>query len=93
MAEYKPNKGNGKGPILGSGNQPISEEDRIKFKAVDAKQTKMLKESNAAKKTATKPIAKAPVKKAAAVKAAPKKAAAKPAAKAPAKKVAPKKAK
>lgn len=83
MAEYKPNKGNGKGPILGSGNQPISEADRIKFNAVDAKQTKMLKASNAPKKVAAKPVAKAPVKKAAP----------KTVAKAPVKKVSPKKGK
>ena len=57
MAVDKPNKGNGKGPILGPGNRPISESDRVKYKAVDAAQTKSLKASNdlaAKKQTAIK---------------------------------------
>ena len=93
-----PNKGNGKGAILGPGNKPISEADRVKYNAVDKKQTLMLRASNtkAAKKQAA-------VKEAVALAKAPKKAAAKPveakpvakkpAAKAPAKKAAPKKTK
>ena len=54
MAIDKPNKGNGKGPILGPKNTPISESDRVKYKAVDDAQTKSLKSSNnlAAKKQA-----------------------------------------
>lgn len=91
MAEYKPNKGNGKGPILGSGNQPISETDRVKYKAVDNKQTKMLKTSNTLaekKQTAIKnAVAGKGAKKVAAV--AKKPVAAKPVAK----KAAPKKGK
>jgi len=69
MAAEKANKGNGKGPILGPGNKPISESDRVKYKAVDDKQTKMLKASNAAKKVAPKTVVKAPVKKVAPKKA------------------------
>jgi len=65
------NKGNGKGPILGLNNKPISESDRVKYKAVDDKQTKMLKASNTPKKVAAKPVAKAPVKKVAPKSAAP----------------------
>jgi hypothetical protein len=90
MAEYKPNKGNGKGPILGPGNKPISESDRVKYKAVDDAQTKSLKSSNnlAAKKQAAikTAVAGRGAKKVAAV-------AKKPVAKAPVKKAAPKKAK
>jgi hypothetical protein len=91
MAAGTSNKGNGKGPILGLNNKPISESDRVKYKAVDAAQTKMLKASNA--KTA-KPAA---IKEAVAGKVAAKKTGAKntvakmgatPAAKPVAKKVA-----
>ena len=103
MAEDKPNKGNGKGPILGPNNKPISESDRVKYKAVDDKQTKSLKASNAVatkKQAAIKEadtLAKAPKK----VSTAPatkkpiekKPAAKKPVVKAAAKKVAPKKGK
>lgn len=91
MAAEKPNKGNGKGPILGPGNKPISESDRVKYNAVDAKQTKMLKESNtlAGKKQAAikEAVAGKGAKKVAAV--AKKPVAAKPVAK----KAAPKKGK
>lgn len=88
-----PNKGNGKGAILGPGNKPISEADRIKYNAVDKKQTLMLRDSNA--KNAKKQAA---VKEAVALAKAPKKTAAKPAAKQAAakpmaKKAAPKKTK
>jgi adenylate kinase len=97
MAADTPNKGNGKGPILGPGNKPISESDRVKYNAVDKAQTKTLKASNslAAKKQAAikEAVAGKGAKKVAAVKAAPKKAAPKTVAKAPVKKVAPKKAK
>ena len=90
MAAGTPNKGNGKGPILGPGNKPISESDRVKYKAVDAAQTKTLKASNslAAKKQAAikEAVAGRGAKKVAAV-------AKKPVAKAPVKKAAPKKAK
>ena len=104
MAEDKSNKGNGKGPILDPRtNKPISESDRVKYKAVDDKQTKILKASNAVatkKQAAIKEadtLAKAP-KKAAATPATKKPvekkpAAKKPVAKAVAKKVAPKKGK
>jgi hypothetical protein len=93
-ADNTTNKGNGKGPILGPGNKPISESDRVKYKAVDAAQTKSLKASNAV--TAKKQAAiKEAVAGKGAKKAAPaaKKAAPKTVAKAPVKKAAPKKAK
>jgi hypothetical protein len=99
MAEDKPNKGNGKGPILGPGNKPISESDRVKYNAVDKAQTKTLKASNslAAKKQAAIKAAVAGngAKKVMAVKATAKKVDAKTpiVAKTPAKKAAPKKAK
>jgi hypothetical protein len=91
MAAGTPNKGNGKGPILGPGNKPISESDRVKYKAVDDNQTKSLKASNslAAKKQAAikEAVAGKGAKKVAAV--AKKPVAAKPVVK----KAAPKKAK
>lgn len=91
MAAEKANKGNGKGPILGPGNKPISESDRVKYNAVDKAQTASLKASNslAAKKQKAVKAAIAPKK------AAPKKIDAKTpiVAKTPAKKAAPKKAK
>ena len=100
MAEDKPNKGNGKGPILDPRtNKPISESDRVKYNAVDKAQTKTLKASNslAAKKQAAikEAVAGKGARKVAAVKAAPKKVDAKTTivAKTPAKKAAPKKAK
>jgi hypothetical protein len=91
MAAEKANKGNGKGPILGPGNKPISESDRVKYNAVDKAQTVSLKSSNslAAKKQKAVKAAVTPKK------VTPKKVDAKTpiVAKAPAKKAAPKKAK
>jgi hypothetical protein len=99
MAADTPNKGNGKGPILGPGNKPISESDRVKYNAVDKAQTKTLKASNslAAKKQAAikEAVAGKGAKKVMAVKATAKKVDAKTpiVAKASAKKAAPKKTK
>ena len=81
-----PNKGYGKGPILGPNNKPISQADADKFKKVDNAQTASLKKENKTRSAkakavkdavaaAKKPAAKkpTPAKKAAPKAAAPKK--------------------
>lgn len=82
-----PNKGYGKGPILGPNNKPISQADADKYKKVDNAQTASLKKENktrAAKAKAVKEavaLAKNPAKKTAAKPVKAAKPASKPAAK------------
>ena len=69
-----PNKGDGKGPVLGLNKKPLSQAEYDKYKAVDKKQTALLKTSNkklvakqkavkAAVALAKKPVTKKPAAK------------------------------